>query len=121
MDLEINKVVNELKKHRKIAAIILFGSFARGKEKPLSDIDIAVITKNPDKDMEAEISSFSLNIFDIVNFHRLPLYIQFEVLKYGKPLFVRDEEYFSEIKREVVKEHLEMSHLYERINRTVLS
>jgi predicted nucleotidyltransferase len=89
--------------------------------KPISDIDIAVITKKPNKKIEAEISSFSSNILDVVNFHRLPLYIQFEVLKHGQPIFIKDKKYFSKVKMEVLKEYLEMSYLYERMSKRVLS
>ena len=121
MKTEINKIVNELKTYSKVMAIILFGSYAREKIKPLSDIDMAVIVKNPDKVIEAEISSFSSNIFDVVIFSRLPLYIQFEVLKYGKPLFVRDEKYFLEVKKEILRDYLEMSYLYERMSRRILA
>jgi predicted nucleotidyltransferase len=120
MKSEISKTVNELKKFKKVVAIILFGSYAKKKAKPLSDVDIAVITKNPDKKIEAEVASFSSNIFDIVNFHKLPLYIQFEVLKYGKVLFVKDKKHFSTIKRKVLREYLEMSDFYERMSRRIL-
>jgi hypothetical protein len=97
MEEEIDKIVKDLKRYPEVMAIILFGSHARGKAKPISDIDIAVITKDSnksletEKSLEAEISSFSSNILDVVPFFRLPLYIQFEVFKYGKTLFVRDE------------------------------
>lgn len=121
MEKEINKIANELKKYPKVMAVVLFGSYVRKKMKPLSDVDIAVLVKDPDKSIEAEIAGFSSNIFDIVLFHKLPLYIQFEVLKYGKPLFVRDEGYFSQIKRSVLGEYLEMSHLYERMSERVLA
>jgi Nucleotidyltransferase domain. len=121
MKTEINKIVNELKAYPKVMAIILFGSYARKKIKPLSDIDIAVIVKNPDNSLEAEISSFSSNIFDATIFFRLPLYIQFEALKYGKPLFVRDEKYFLEIKKEILRNYLEMSYLYKRMSERVLA
>jgi predicted nucleotidyltransferase len=120
MKIEINKTVNELKKINKIVAIILFGSYTKKKSKPLSDIDIAVITKSSDKNIEAEVASFSSKIFDVVNFNRLPLYIQFEVLKYGKVLFVKDKEYFLNVKRKVLREYLEMSDFYERMSRRIL-
>jgi uncharacterized protein len=120
MKIELNKTVNELKKINKIVAIILFGSYAKKKSKPLSDIDIAVITKSSDNNIEAEVASFSSNIFDVVNFHRLPLYIQFEVLKHGKVLFVKDKEYFLNVKRKVLREYLEMSDFYERMSRRIL-
>ena len=39
---------------------------------------------------------------DLVLFHRLPLHIQYEVFKYGKELFVRDEDYLLELKLPVL-------------------
>ena len=120
MKTEISKTVDELKKFKKVVAIILFGSYAKKEAKPLSDVDIAIITKNPDKNIEAEIASFSSKMFDVVNFHKLPLYIQFEVLKHGKVLFVRDEKYLSNLKRKVLREYLEMSDFYERMSRRIL-
>jgi len=121
MRAEAEKIAGELKKYQKVMAVILFGSHAKGKAKPLSDIDIAVIVKDPDKKTEAEIAGFSSNVFDMVNFHRLPLYIQFEVLKHGRPLFVRDGVYFSEIKLAVLREYLDTVHLYERVSERALA
>ena len=115
----IDKVVEDLKKYPEVIAIILYGSYAKGKEKPLSDIDIAVILK--DQNLEAEVSSFSSNILDVVPFHRLPLYIQFEVLKYGKVLFSRDREYFMDVKKKTLRDYLEMSYLYKRMSRRILT
>jgi len=37
---EIENLVSELKKYSKVVAVILFGSYARKRIKPLSDIDI---------------------------------------------------------------------------------
>lgn len=117
---ELKNIIQELKRHKKVMAIILFGSHVKDTIKPLSDIDIAVITKNADKKLEAEIHSFSSHYFDVVNFHKLPLYIQFEVFKYGKPLFIRNKTYLSQLKRIVLREYLEMSFLYERMTKNIL-
>ncbi|KAF5426941.1 hypothetical protein C5S39_14255 [Candidatus Methanophagaceae archaeon] len=121
MKSEIEGLVEDLKKYSEVMVIILFGSYAKGKTKPISDIDIVVMLKDPDKSLEAEMSFFSSNIFDVVPFSRLPLYIQFEVIKYGKILFMRDEAYFREVKREVLREYLDMSYLYERMSRRILA
>ena len=115
----VDRVVEDLKKYPEVVAIVLYGSYAKGKEKPLSDIDIAVILK--DQNLEAEVSSFSSNILDVVPFHRLPLYIQFEVLKYGKVLFSRDREYFMDVKKKTLRDYLEMSYLYKRMSRRILT
>ena len=116
---KINKIVENLKKYGDVVAIILFGSYVSNKVKPISDVDIAVIVKN--ESMEHEIGSYSSNIFDIVPFHRLPLYIQFELLKHGKILFLRDENYFKEVKSRTLREYMEMKPLYERMSRRILA
>lgn len=121
MENEINKIAAELKKIPEVMAIILFGSYTRKKLKPLSDIDIAVMLKDTDKKLESEVTGFSSNIFDVVLFHRLPLYIQFEVFKFGRPLFVKDERYLLQVKNEVLRDYLEMSYLYEKMSRRVLA
>ncbi len=49
MKKEIYDLVSELRKYKKVVAVILFGSHAKKKAKPLSDVDIAVIVKDRDK------------------------------------------------------------------------
>ncbi len=122
-DVDFDKTIEEIKKHEKVVAIIIFGSSVKckGESKPLSDIDIAVIVRDPDREIEAEVGSMSSDRLDVVLFHRLPLHIQFEVLKFGREEFVRDGEYLLNIKREVLKDYLEMSPTYERIARKVLT
>ncbi len=116
----LNSLIEKIKEFPETLAIILFGSYAKGNAKGISDIDIAVVVRNPDKHTEAEIGSLYSPRFDVVLFHRLPLHIQFEVLKHGKEIFCRDEKSLLEIKRKVLREYLEVSHMYERIRRMVL-
>jgi len=41
----IKKTVNDLKKIKGVIGIILFGSYARGNEKKISDIDLSIIVE----------------------------------------------------------------------------
>lgn len=116
----LEEIIKEIKKNPKVSAIYLFGSSAKGEEKPISDIDIAVIIKDPDIETEAEIGSLYSDYIDVVLFHRLPLHIQFEVFKYGKEIFVRDADYMFELKLRVMREYLETSWLYKRIKADLL-
>lgn len=120
MNEHLEKVLAQIKRHPKVVAIYLFGSYAKGEAKPISDIDIAVVLREEDPITEAEIGSLYSDSIDLVLVHRLPLYIQFEVFKYGKEIFVRDEEYLMEIKRNVLKNYLENSWLYHRIKSKVI-
>jgi hypothetical protein len=113
-------VLEQIKLHPSVLAIYLFGSYTKNKTKPISDIDIAVILDNPTKDTEADIGSLYSEKIDIALFHRLPLYIQFEVFKYGQEIFNRDEKKLLRIKRKVLNEYLDTSWLYKRIVSKVL-
>jgi len=115
----IDRIIEDLKKYPEVVTIILYGFHAKCKEKPLSDIDMAVILKEKNKNLEAEASSFSSNVLDVVPFHRLPLYIQFEVLNYDK--FSRDKEYFMDVKRSILRDYLEMPYLYNSMSRSILT
>ncbi len=118
----LNALIEKIKEFPEVLAIILFGSYAKGTAKDIiSDIDIAVVVRNPDRYIEGEIGSMYSPSFDVVLFHRLPLHIQFEVLKYGKEVFCRNEKALLEIGRRALSEYLEMSDMYERIKRRVLA
>jgi len=117
---KISKIIEIIKSHPNVIAIYLFGSHAKGEATPLSDIDIAVILENPTPESEADIGSLSSPEIDVVLFHRLPLHIKYEVLKYGKGIFVRDEEKLLEIKLRVMREYLDTVRMYKMISSEVL-
>jgi len=121
MKEDLEKILAELKSHPKVVAVYLFGSYVRGEATPLSDIDIAVILKDIDPQTEGEIGSLYSDKIDLVLFHRLPIYIQFEVLKEGKELFVADEEYLTEVRFRVIRDYLEHEWLYRRLKEDILS
>lgn len=118
---EIKNIVKKLKKYNFVKAIIQFGSSIAKNEKPLSDIDIAVITNSEDKKIDSEIFSHASEKIDIAIFNRLPLYIQFEVFKHGKILFANDKKFLLKIKQIVLKQYLEMSYFYEKMSGRILA
>lgn len=59
---DLKKILRVLSEHPKVVAVYLFGSYAKGEEKSMSDIDIAVIMKEPTKGDEGDIGSFSLRM-----------------------------------------------------------
>jgi len=117
---KISKIIEIIKSDPNVIAIYLFGSHAKGEATPLSDIDIAVILENPTPESEADIGSLSSQEIDVVLFHRLPLHIRYEVFKYGREIFVRDEEKLLEIKLKVIREYLDTVRMYKMISSEVL-
>ena len=116
----IERILTYLKRHPKVIAVYLFGSYVKDQKKPISDIDIAVILKEPNKSDEADIGSLYSKKIDLVLFHRLPLHIQYEVFKYGKEIFVKDGDYLLELKLKILRDYLDYSRVYNFIKSEVL-
>lgn len=114
----IDKIIEPLKKNRDVVSIYLFGSYARGREKPFSDIDICVVADR-DANMD-EILSHSSKKIDISIFHDLPLSMRFRVIKEGKLLFSRDELKLHRIIVATIRSYLDFKpHILRRTERVL--
>ncbi|MEO0112146.1 MAG: nucleotidyltransferase domain-containing protein [candidate division WOR-3 bacterium] len=109
-----------LKTIQKLLLFIYLILMRKVRKKPISDIDIAVIVKNSNKKDEADIGSLASQKVQILLFHRLPVHIQYEVFKYGKEIFIREEDYILELKLSVLRKYLEYSRIYQFIKSEVL-
>lgn len=112
MDKENQKkleyIIEKLSELPYISCIFLFGSQLK-KPRQDSDIDIAVLTKKITSEQESEIRGYSNNLLDISIFSKLPLIIQFRILKEGKIIFCRDKEELHKIKVKTFIHYLDYS------------
>jgi len=116
MERKISKLVEKLKEIKEVRAVILFGSYARGEQKPYSDIDICVFTeKNTDERIKEKILSYSSKEFHLSIFWDLPLNFRFRVFKEGKILFVRNPSWLDEIKFSTLRKYLDFRQRFERM------
>jgi len=112
---DVKKVISELKKNKRIKAIYLFGSYAKGTQNPLSDIDICVITqKKINENEKIKILSMSSEKIDISFFWDLPIPIRYAVFKEGKLLFVSDKLFLHRIKSSTILKYLDFQHIINR-------
>ena len=98
---KIPELVRTFKKDRRIVALYIFGSYAKGPVKPLSDIDIAALLddglgRDEMWDSYVDLSSKAANIFgtgeiDFVILNEAPYDLRFGVIKNGRCLFSRNE------------------------------
>ena len=112
----IRFVVDDIKKlgGKKIKLIILYGSFAEGKQTSLSDIDLAVYydgTKEERFKFRMKILGNVNDKFDIQTFQDLPLYVKKEVLK-GKVMYCKESRFIYELERSTSKEFDDFKHRF---------
>ena len=111
---QIKSIIDELR-GIEVEAIYLFGSYAKGNAKPISDIDISVITKrNVPRNIKEEILSNSSKNIDISIFWDLPPTIRFRVFKEGKLLYKRDEIALQRVKVDTLKSYLDIQPMIKR-------
>lgn len=98
--------------HPEVVAAYLFGGFAKGEVKPLSDIDIAYLLDPQlsdnylDKDLELQVAltrALGTDEVDCYLLNRAPLLFQYEVIRTGKLIYCRDpsakERYENKVKQ----------------------
>ena len=118
----IELVLNKLRKLDKVEAIILFGSQVTGRARKDSDIDIAVVLKdNYTGDEYFEVRGFSDEFIDVNVFNRLPLMIQFRVIRDGKILYFKDKKVVHKIKTTVLRKYLDFQPYINRFYKRIIN
>ena len=108
------KIASKLKSKRGILAVYLFGSCAKGKNSPVSDVDLAVFLDGRVKGAAQDALSYSSSKIDISIFNESPPYLKFEVMEGGKALFVRDKKRLEAMLVSALKEYHDHVGLYKR-------
>lgn len=109
----LDKLLSLAKKDREIIAVLLFGSHARGYARPASDVDVCLILRHERNSFEKrlEYSTISDNI-DVQVFQSMPLYIKVRILKEGKILICKDEDFFYKIAIDAIKDFEQFKKAY---------
>lgn len=106
------KIPEVLSRHPEVIVAYLFGSYAKGEETPLSDIDIAYLFAPKafrsldylalDLQIDVELSQvLQTDEVDCKLLNKAPLEFQYEVVTQGKLIFCRDEKLRESYERSV--------------------
>lgn len=95
-----DKFRKKIKEDKKVIAVLLFGSYARGE--PYRDFDICIVLnkKYPNLLMSKKRVKYSSVVnsdLDIHIFQQVPLYIRQRILKEGKVLICKNEDMLYEL------------------------
>jgi predicted nucleotidyltransferase len=103
-----------------VGSVFLFGSFARGGQTPLSDLDIAFLPRKKVSPAKAEKLDSSLYLklakslgtddVTLINLRGAPLVLAYNILQ-GKLLFCRDRRSLAEYKEYVLNIYPEIDRL----------
>lgn len=80
--------------------IILFGSFAKGTNRPDSDIDLAYFSKEPLSSYErfllaSELAEISGREIDLIDLKEIDTVFTMQIFSQGIPIYIQDENEFT--------------------------
>lgn len=117
---QVQKLIKELRRLPEVQGIILFGSQAKGTAKPLSDIDLAVITTPLNAHQKANIQTLAPPGIDLCLFDELPLAVQYRVFKEGKVLYEKSALFLHRRRIAALRDYLDFSPIIHRHIKAVL-
>lgn len=115
MEANILKLLQRRKLLSKVNFVILFGSHSKGKQTPLSDIDLCLsLNLPPSKRFKARLELLAElpEKYDLQIFEDLPLYVRKEVLA-GKVLYVKNKKKLIQTALKVIADFEDFKPLYE--------
>jgi predicted nucleotidyltransferase len=106
-DRRIASLLAQAEQDRDVAAVLLFGSQARGDAGPESDVDVCLVLV-PRPYTRAELARKRLEYLghaelDVHVFQALPLYVRPRVLREGRVLSARDEDALYDVAFQTVR------------------
>ena len=114
------KLANFFKKESNAIGVFIYGSYAKGKQTSVSDIDIAVLTKNKltRKESTEKRIQYSLSLskllkknVDVVLLRDAPLLLRFNIFKEGEKVYVVDKKMVNDFKARAIVEYLDFKPL----------
>jgi uncharacterized protein len=118
----LGDIIQSIAKSPSVIAIILYGSAARMRTTPLSDIDLCVVTlPGLSHDEWETIMSHTGPALDLVLFQDLPPSIRYRVIRDGKVLFNRNATFLHRIKADTLRQYLDLKPFIDKNARRILT
>jgi|TARA_B100000315_G_scaffold118429_1_gene108533 predicted nucleotidyltransferase len=115
----INKVKQYAVKTPRIVAIYLYGSYAKGKTKKNSDVDLGILfSKETDGfkriEMETDLSNLLKKDVDLVDMKKASPLLRHQIYKYGAEIYSKESDYPACFRASSMQEYLDTLYLQEQ-------
>ncbi|MFA6328697.1 MAG: nucleotidyltransferase domain-containing protein [Candidatus Micrarchaeia archaeon] len=108
------KLLSKMKANPKVIACYLFGSYLKGK-KSARDIDVCIISEGMGMDEMARLAQGFSAPYDVSFMERMQDNVAFNVLREGKPIFIKSKSRLAAVWLAVVQKRLEYGGMQSRI------
>lgn len=100
------------KKDENVSFAFVFGSYVKGKQRADSDLDLAVYFKKPLTGIELlffinKLSELTGKEIDVVVLNNASAFLRHQVMKNGKPLFIKDSVVYRHFREKTMTDYEE--------------
>lgn len=130
MPVNLSLITQTLQQNDKVSAAWVFGSVATGKDRPDSDIDIAILfIEGLDKqarfnmrlDIAVELSGLTGREVDVIDMQASPLFLQHQVRRFGYLLLEKDHAYRVDYDVKSRRQYLDFVPRLKKRNRQIIN
>ncbi len=112
--MNFEEVIKLLKERLDCEVIILFGSYARGEQRPDSDVDLAIkspkeISKKEIFELTQELEQLLKKDIDLIDLNAISDSFRYEILMNGQVIYCEDSYKFDLYKLDMFREYLELN------------
>jgi len=111
---EFEFFLSKVKSYKNILGLVLFGSFARGTQRPNSDIDLCIIRKDKSSTDSLFLEKIGDRKVDLVYFDKLSTQMQWKILLEAELIYSEDVISFQRLKIKKLNEYYDQKAFYER-------
>ena len=118
MKIDLEKAIRVFRDASAVKTAYLCGSYAQDTETRRSDLDFAFLSDKKmsmmeETQLQASLSeSLSFEDIDLVNLHRAPTRLQFNLVSTGKLIYERDQGYTDDYMEQLLKQYHAKMHMY---------
>ncbi len=119
----------EQKNHENINLAYLFGSYAKGRITPLSDVDVGVLLDDKidpkvyfdiQLDLSDQLSSYLNKEVEVVILNRADPRLSYQVMKYGKIVFEKDRNLKADFERKALNIYFDLKPMFDFYEKKLL-
>ena len=117
------------KNHKNINLAYLFGSYAKGRITPLSDVDVAVLLNDNidpkvyfdiQTDLSDQLSSHLNREVEVVILNRADLRLSYQVIRYGKIVFEKNRNMKANFERKALNIYFDLRPMFDFYEKELL-
>lgn len=110
VDISLKKLREFFASNENVCFAFIFGSYAKGKQRKYSDLDIAIYFEKPPQGLDLfhlinTLSELTGKEVDIIVLNNASAFLRHQIMNYGIPLIIKDELIYRRFREKTISDY----------------